>query len=313
MHRIAEGIEDRRDFVGDIVRDRDDVGFGDREVFGETARAIDADAKRVTAKVPAPGPAVAAGVADHMALARNPLTDPILGGRLAAIDDLAAELVTHDHGHGHRLGRPFIPFPDMHIRAADRRLPDLDQHFVRTGFGHRHMLHPKPFLWPGFHQGLHFIAHVASPLWKTSHRHSTPAAIFAGWFDGVEALCLQGQSDAFGLSNGVVGIDCKVCLAVSASGPQSAATGSGDRTGEQARTARRASAVGPRSPSDRWCQTPDRRQRSYRPLRSCRLESSGRWSSIHSTLFIARQVHRLRGHLVDRFDGSDPMAFTREP
>ena len=73
VHGIAEGVEDRGDLVGDVVGDGDDVGLGDRDVLGEGAGAVDADAVGVAAEVAAAGAAVAAGAADDVALAGDAL------------------------------------------------------------------------------------------------------------------------------------------------------------------------------------------------------------------------------------------------
>ena len=76
MHGVAERVEDRRDLVGDVVGDGDDVALGDGEVFREGAGAVHPDPEGVAAEMPAPGAAVAAEAADDVPLARDAVADP---------------------------------------------------------------------------------------------------------------------------------------------------------------------------------------------------------------------------------------------
>ena len=75
VHGVAERVEDR----GDVEVDRDPVhphvGGGQRDVLGEGAVAVDAEADRVAAQVAAAGQAVAALAADEVALAADQVAD----------------------------------------------------------------------------------------------------------------------------------------------------------------------------------------------------------------------------------------------
>ena len=71
VHGVAERVEDRGDVAVDAVVVVPDVGHRQREVLGERARAVDADALRVLAQVPPAGEAVAAAAADDVPLAAD--------------------------------------------------------------------------------------------------------------------------------------------------------------------------------------------------------------------------------------------------
>ena len=169
MDGVAERIENRRNLVRDSVRERHHVALRQANVLGKAPRPMDADAYGVPAEMAAPGATVPTCAANHVTLADDALPDPVLGRSIAAIDDLAAEFMPDDHGNGHRARGPLIPFPDMDVRPADGRLPDLDQHLVCVRLGHRNPLHPQTFLGPGLHECLHVAAHAKTPMsWPTS-------------------------------------------------------------------------------------------------------------------------------------------------
>ena len=130
--RVAEGVEAGEDVERDRGVDRHGVRRRDAQVLGEGAVAVDADALRVLAQVPAPGEAVAADAADDVALAVDQvaLLEPLHGG--ADLLDHADELVPDDHRRLDRLLRPVVPVVDVHVGAADRGLPDPDEHVVRA-------------------------------------------------------------------------------------------------------------------------------------------------------------------------------------
>jgi hypothetical protein len=163
VHRVAEGIEDRPDFIGNVLGDRHHVVLRDREVFGEGAGTLHAHSERVSAQVSAARPTVAAVAADDMALARDPLAQPVLGHRAPEIGDLAHELVADHHRNRHRSARPLVPVVDMHVGAADRALANPDQHVVGTDLGHRHLLHPDARLGSRLDQRLHQVRHSVLP------------------------------------------------------------------------------------------------------------------------------------------------------
>ena len=75
VRRVAEGIEDRRELVGDVVRDLEGVERGDDADTRRSARAVDADADGVAAEVAPAGAAVAAVAAGDVALAGDAVAD----------------------------------------------------------------------------------------------------------------------------------------------------------------------------------------------------------------------------------------------
>ncbi len=126
MHGIAEGIENRRDFAVDSGIVPPDVAHGQRNVFGECSGAIHADALRMRAKMPAPGQAVAATPADHVAFAADDFAWMKVVDIRADFDNFADELVPDGHGNGNGGSRPIVPFINMQIGAADAGVGDAN-------------------------------------------------------------------------------------------------------------------------------------------------------------------------------------------
>jgi hypothetical protein len=144
VRRVAEGIEDRGDFVGDRCVELERVERRNDEILGKAALAIDAHAHGVAAQVPAARAAVAAITAGDVAFAGDAVTDREPLHFAADLDDLAHVFVAHGHRHGNRLLGPLVPEVDVHVGAADRGLGDLDQHVVRAHLGLRDFFHPDP-------------------------------------------------------------------------------------------------------------------------------------------------------------------------
>ena len=139
VRRVAERVEDRRDLVGDVVRNLERVERRDHEIFGERAFAVDADADRVAAQMPAARAAVAAEAAGDMPFAGDAVADREAADLLPQLDDFAHVFVADVHRHRDRLLRPVVPLPDMDVGAADRGLHDPDHHVVVADFGLLHV------------------------------------------------------------------------------------------------------------------------------------------------------------------------------
>ena len=135
VHGVAEGIEDRGDVEVDARRVLPDVRHRQRDVLGERARAVDADALGVGAEVPAPGHAVAAAAAHEVPLAADDVAGREVVHVRADRDDLADELVADDHRHRDRALRPGVPVVDVQIGAADAGAQHADQHVVDADLG----------------------------------------------------------------------------------------------------------------------------------------------------------------------------------
>ena len=86
MHGVAKRIENRRQIVRDIVGDFKGVKRRDHQIFGKTARTVDADARRIAAQMRTPGAAVTAVAAGDM---------PFAGNAVAQLK--AANLLTDTH------------------------------------------------------------------------------------------------------------------------------------------------------------------------------------------------------------------------
>ena len=142
VHGVAERIEDGGQFIGDVVRQLEGVEGRDHQVFGEGARAVDADPYGVAAQVGATGAAVAAVAAGDVAFAGDAIADGEAAHFLADGDHLSHILVTDHHGHGYGLLGPLIPVVDVHVGAADGGLADLDQQIVVAELGSRDVRHP---------------------------------------------------------------------------------------------------------------------------------------------------------------------------
>ena len=116
---VAERVEDAGDVAVDAGAVVPDVGHRQREIFGEGAGPIHADAPGVRAEMPAAGEAVAAAAADDVAFAADDFAGEKVVHVRADLDDLADELVADDHRHGDRLLRPGVPLVDVQVGAAD--------------------------------------------------------------------------------------------------------------------------------------------------------------------------------------------------
>ncbi len=118
------------------------VGRGDDDVVGERAVAVDPHAHRVDAQVAPPGPAVAAGAAHDVALARDPVAHGHVVDVGADLDDLAEELVAERHRHRHGGGSPLVPLLQVQVGAAQAgpQHPQLHVLVAAPRLGHLHEL-----------------------------------------------------------------------------------------------------------------------------------------------------------------------------
>src|SRR5689334_15436521 len=150
MDCISEGIEDRGHIQIDPFVVAPDVGHGQRDVLGEGAGTIYADAAGVCAHVPASGEAVAASAADHVAFPADDVAGEEVGHVGPDRLDPAHELVTDHHGHRDGLLGPLVPVVDVDVRTADAGLEHTDQHVVYTDVGDGNVLQPQSGLTPAF-------------------------------------------------------------------------------------------------------------------------------------------------------------------
>ena len=155
MHRVAERIEDggHVEIDGRIVVP--DIGHRQRDVLGESAGAIDADAACVLAQMASPRQAIATQAAHHMALAADDLAGMKVGDVGAGGHDLADELMADDHRHGNGFPRPIVPFPDVDIGAANAGAHHADENIIDTDFRPRHVFEPQSRFRLAFDESLH--------------------------------------------------------------------------------------------------------------------------------------------------------------
>ena len=59
------------------------------------------------------------------------------------------------HGNGDGLLRPFIPIPDVHVRAANGGFGDFYEQVVVTDFGHGQIGEGEAFVSGQFCEGFH--------------------------------------------------------------------------------------------------------------------------------------------------------------
>ena len=146
VSRVAERIEDGARVVVDRIRKLERVGGRNGDVFGETARAIDADADGIATEMPPTGAAVAAVPARDVAFTGHAVAGLDAGHLAADLDDLAAVLVPDDHRHRNRPLSPRIPVEDVEVGAADRRPAHADEDVVVPDRPARDVFHPDAAL-----------------------------------------------------------------------------------------------------------------------------------------------------------------------
>src|SRR5690554_5683353 len=95
------------------------VGHRQGEVFGESPGTIHAHALRVSAEVTASRQAIPAPTADNVPFTADDFTRKEVADVRPDLDDLADELVPHDHRYGDRLASPRVPLMDVDIGATN--------------------------------------------------------------------------------------------------------------------------------------------------------------------------------------------------
>ena len=155
MGGIAQWIEAGQHLQGDGGIGVPYIGLGDTEVPGEAPGTIHPHTAGAGAQVSAPGQAVAAVTADQMPLSADHISGVKILDQIPYRFHGAGELVTDDQRNRYVLPGPFVPVVDMHIRAADRCLVDLDQDIGQPDLRFGNLLQPESgfcnFLYQGFH------------------------------------------------------------------------------------------------------------------------------------------------------------------
>ena len=167
VHGVSERVEDRGHLVGDARPVVPDVRHGQRDVLGERAGALDAEADRVGAQVATARHAVATAPADDVPFAAHTLAGREAGDVRAHLDDLAHELVADHERDRDRPLRPRVPAVDVDVGAADPRRADPDEHVVDPDLGLGDVLEPDPRLGAALDERLHGgESYAAQVRWK---------------------------------------------------------------------------------------------------------------------------------------------------
>ena len=152
---VSERIENRGDIQIDGGSVTPDVGHRQNDKFGKRSGPIHADSLRMRAQMAAAGQAVPAAAADDVALAADDVAGMKIVDVGADLDDLAYEFMADRHGHGDGALRPFVPFINMHVGAADAGAADADEHVVDSGPRGFDIFEPQAGLALALDDGLH--------------------------------------------------------------------------------------------------------------------------------------------------------------
>jgi hypothetical protein len=98
---------------------------------------------------------VSTAAAYYMSFSRDEIADFEIVNIASDLNDPAYELVTDRHGDGNGLSSPLVPVVNVHIRAADRRLVNLDEDVIDPHFRNRNLFQKDAGLPFGFNQGFH--------------------------------------------------------------------------------------------------------------------------------------------------------------
>src|SRR5262249_24406439 len=110
--------------------------------FCPRARAIDADAKCIWAKMPPSSQTIAAMSAGDVSLANYEIAAGKAFHVIADSINHTGKLVTDGHRHWNGFLRPVIPVVNVHVGAADRRLQHPNQPLIAANFRNRSVFEP---------------------------------------------------------------------------------------------------------------------------------------------------------------------------
>ena len=157
MNGVAEGIENGGDVEVDVVVMLPDVGHWQSDVFGESSRAIYADALGVSTLLPAAGHAVTAASTDDVPFAADDFTGMKIVDVGTDGDYFANEFMTDDQGHGDGALGPFVPVMNVQVGAADASAENADENIVNADFGFGDVFDPEAGFGFAFDESFHFF------------------------------------------------------------------------------------------------------------------------------------------------------------
>jgi hypothetical protein len=141
-----------------------DICHRQREVFREGAGPIHADPTRVRAQVSSSRETVAASPTDYVSFTTHDLTWEEVVHIASYFNNLAYELVSHDHWNRDGFLRPGIPFVNVKISSADTRAPYLDEDIIDSALWSGNVLQSKAGGGVGFYEGFHVAGIVAHAI-----------------------------------------------------------------------------------------------------------------------------------------------------
>ena len=159
MNGVAERIRTGQHVDWNFWIATPEICFRHRNVFGETAGPIHADAFCVRAKMSPPGEAIPAVTTDDVPFRRDQLAFLEVVHAGADFFDHADELMPDRHRHRNRFLGPRVPVVNVNVGPADRASLDADEHVVVPDFGDRNFLEIESGRALAFHQGRHGFAH----------------------------------------------------------------------------------------------------------------------------------------------------------
>jgi hypothetical protein len=121
MDGVAERVENCRNLTRDCWGMPPNIRHRQRDVFGECARPVDADALRVGAQMPPPRQAISALPANDVAFAADDVARRKSADVRSDLNDFTDKFMADDEADRDGLPRPFVPLVDMEVRSADSR------------------------------------------------------------------------------------------------------------------------------------------------------------------------------------------------
>src|SRR4051794_16604306 len=134
-----------------------DVRHRQRDEFCKSAGAVYSNAFCVRTEMAAAREAISAAAANHMPFPANNLANVKIGDVGAGLHYFTNELMTNHHGHRNGFPRPFIPFENVNVGAANSGAVNANQHVVDADGGLRNIFQPQSRLALALGQRLHWF------------------------------------------------------------------------------------------------------------------------------------------------------------
>ena len=104
MHCVTERIKYGGDFVGNVVRNCNNVVLRQTQIFCKRSRSVNTHSECITAQVSASGSTISATATNYMSFTRYALTCIEFLYCRSGFNNLAAKLVAYDHRRGYCIG-----------------------------------------------------------------------------------------------------------------------------------------------------------------------------------------------------------------